>query len=274
MLIDVNAGGFGWFVDPTPGDDVEFASTGASDSLIATGASPASGRVDLLTVVMHELGHVLGLEDLAPNDPIDDLMAETLLPGVRRLPSSHDRPAIQSDGGTTGAAVADGLLPVSGPIPAPQGPPLGAAVPAAPAEFPGHDRSLRHLTQPAPGAIEADSVDLTSSGTMFVTPSAGWAEDSVRRSPSISNTRATAPRRPSLNVSIAADGGRVSRVLYMGSELDRIDAAIAGLGRQWIDFTPDRGGTIGTAVDEYLESLLREVSGISSLSRIRRMRRP
>ena len=39
--------------------------------------------MDLLTVVMHELGHVLGLEDLDPDT--HDLMSETLDAGVRGL---------------------------------------------------------------------------------------------------------------------------------------------------------------------------------------------
>ena len=39
--------------------------------------------MDLLTVVMHELGHVLGLEDLDPDT--HDLMSETLDAGVRGI---------------------------------------------------------------------------------------------------------------------------------------------------------------------------------------------
>jgi hypothetical protein len=55
--IDANAAGHGWFVDPTAGDDSEFDASG-----IALDGSGAEGDVDLLTVLMHELGHVLGFE--------------------------------------------------------------------------------------------------------------------------------------------------------------------------------------------------------------------
>ena len=41
------------------------------------------GKVDLLTVVTHELGHVLGYEDSGTNG----LMAEYLGTGMRRVPS-------------------------------------------------------------------------------------------------------------------------------------------------------------------------------------------
>ena len=58
--IDVNAAGFGWYVDPTPRDDMEFAPRVGTAEFVAPPASPAYNRVDLLTAVMHELGHILG----------------------------------------------------------------------------------------------------------------------------------------------------------------------------------------------------------------------
>jgi hypothetical protein len=77
IWIDVNAAGHGWFIDPTPGDDSEFA-PGVTDS-------PAAGHADLLTVFEHELGHVLGLDDLFATDPYTgDVMGDTLPLGVRR----------------------------------------------------------------------------------------------------------------------------------------------------------------------------------------------
>jgi len=83
ILIDVNAAGYGWYVDSTPANDVEFGLKLSELELMAAGTSPAFGRMDLLTVVMHELGHVLGFEDLDPN--AQNLMSGTLDAGTRRL---------------------------------------------------------------------------------------------------------------------------------------------------------------------------------------------
>jgi hypothetical protein len=66
VQIDINAAGRGWFVDQSP----------------ATSDDLDPDRVDLLTVVLHELGHVLGL-----NHKDSPLMQEKLAAGVRRLPN-------------------------------------------------------------------------------------------------------------------------------------------------------------------------------------------
>ena len=58
IVIDADAAGWGWFVDPTPQDDGEFMRDGGA--LIAT-AGPAAGRMDLMTVLVHEMGHAIGL---------------------------------------------------------------------------------------------------------------------------------------------------------------------------------------------------------------------
>jgi CSLREA domain-containing protein len=81
VQIDVDAAGFGWFVDATPGDDLEFVHREGADQLLAYDDGPANGRVDLLTTVMHELGHLIGYG----HSDGDDAMHEALPPSVRRL---------------------------------------------------------------------------------------------------------------------------------------------------------------------------------------------
>jgi hypothetical protein len=90
VLIDAHAGGFGWFIDPTPADNSEFRFTGQATDLWASPGSAAYRRMDLLTVVLHELGHVLGLPDLPAPQSTHDLMAQRLSPGERRLPGFSD----------------------------------------------------------------------------------------------------------------------------------------------------------------------------------------
>ncbi len=80
IRIDRDAAGYGWFVDATPSDDSEFTYSADSQTTVAADDSPAARRVDLLTAVMHELGHVLGHDDNATGD----LMDATLPLGVRR----------------------------------------------------------------------------------------------------------------------------------------------------------------------------------------------
>ena len=72
--IDRDAAGYGWFIDATPGSDSELA-LGAMNS-------PAKSRMDLLSVVAHELGHELGFA----HDDSDDGMNEALAVGIRHVP--------------------------------------------------------------------------------------------------------------------------------------------------------------------------------------------
>jgi hypothetical protein len=75
ILIDPDAAGHGWFVDPTPFEDEEFDASGN-----ALPGSAAEGRMDLWTAVLHEYGHLAGLGD----DSGSALMAPLLPTGTRR----------------------------------------------------------------------------------------------------------------------------------------------------------------------------------------------
>ncbi len=78
VAISADAAGRGWFVDRTPLADEEFAAG------VAPATSPAAGREDLLTVVLHEMGHLAGLPDDGGTSAGDDLMGDVLGVGQRR----------------------------------------------------------------------------------------------------------------------------------------------------------------------------------------------
>ena len=99
VVIDSNAAGHGWYLDDDYSTDSEFQGDG-----------PAG--VDLLTTVMHELGHVLGLEHTGRHG---DLMGETLGDAERFNPDHYGSPPLGSEvagvapNSLTAAAV-DGLI--------------------------------------------------------------------------------------------------------------------------------------------------------------------
>ncbi len=87
VQLDRRATGYGWFIDPTPMDDEEFAGPVAKTG---TGVAPhpwPAGRIDLLTTVLHEMGHAAGLTDAYEPRSRDNLMHGFLTIGERRLPA-------------------------------------------------------------------------------------------------------------------------------------------------------------------------------------------
>ena len=78
ILLDDDGAGYGWFVDSTPGEDSEFAGAGG----------PAEGRIDALSVILHELGHQIGLGDDYHAGSEAELMHGYIDPGERVLPDS------------------------------------------------------------------------------------------------------------------------------------------------------------------------------------------
>ena len=86
IYLDTNAAGHGWFVDPTPASNEEF--TPSSGNALQAIDPRAVDKIDLLTVVEHELGHIAGLSD-ADALP-DDVMNGVLGVGVRRNVSHVD----------------------------------------------------------------------------------------------------------------------------------------------------------------------------------------
>jgi Bacterial Ig domain/Hint domain len=103
ITLDARAAGWGWFVDPTPESHSEFVpvSLDASEQarladFNADVGSAAEGKLDLLTVLIHELGHVLGVPMPQSADGGDHVMSQYLQPGQRRLPDEVDIASLQA----------------------------------------------------------------------------------------------------------------------------------------------------------------------------------
>jgi hypothetical protein len=69
ITLDTDAGGVGWWIDGTPRDNSEFLDDIAERDL-AFGSFPGS---DMLTIVMHEIGHAVGFSETADGAEADDL---------------------------------------------------------------------------------------------------------------------------------------------------------------------------------------------------------
>jgi hypothetical protein len=122
IWLDRDAAGHGWFLDASSTSDRSFAAAGQRQDRFAHEGSAAAGRMDLLTVVAHELGHILGFASVDARALPHHLMTMTLAAGVRRL-------AVEPVPGPLTPAVVATPLP---PLPA-----VAASVPSAPLLFGG-----------------------------------------------------------------------------------------------------------------------------------------
>ncbi|MCL4207899.1 MAG: hypothetical protein KJ000_35890, partial [Pirellulaceae bacterium] len=112
IWLDAGGAGLGWSVGSSQW------SVGSGSQTTANGQLPTAAY-DLLTVVTHELGHVLGYDDLDPLHHSDHIMAGVLQPGTARI-------EIAVGGGTSpwvaGAERDSGIVPLLGPAAGGRGP--------------------------------------------------------------------------------------------------------------------------------------------------------
>ena len=102
ITLDNDGAGRGWFADTTPLEDSEFAHAASATRLNATPGTPPAGRFDLLTTILHEMGHALGLSDLYDDASRDELLYGYLFAGERRLPGADD-----ADGAIVGSVTSE-----------------------------------------------------------------------------------------------------------------------------------------------------------------------
>jgi len=126
ITLDTNAAGHGWYIDYTPYLNEDFLPTSNPNEWVAKAGSDAAGKMDMLSVLLHEYGHALGLEHSAD---AHDFMSTTLTPGTRRLPSADEltlmaqlvAEAKQNLAGLDGTAVSgngtQSPIPTPSPIP-------------------------------------------------------------------------------------------------------------------------------------------------------------
>jgi hypothetical protein len=121
IWIDQNAQGYGWYIDVS-GSNVAFTRVAGTNEFRALPDSPANGHVDLLTVVTHELGHVLGFPSIDSGILGHDWMTATLGTGIRRYPdvvggSGPNRAGVPAgDRVDTKSLTVEPLVPIIGPL--------------------------------------------------------------------------------------------------------------------------------------------------------------
>src|SRR6185369_10406031 len=87
ITLDTTAAGYGWFFDATPSDDNEFAVPVFDKERQTTETSAANGRIDLLTVLLRQLGAEVSHGKSGLQGPAAWLMEGTLDTGERRAPA-------------------------------------------------------------------------------------------------------------------------------------------------------------------------------------------
>lgn len=83
IRVDADAGGNGWFIGT--GEDL-FANHVSATRAYSDGSKAPAGHLDLLTAILHEMGHALGLNDTYAERDRDNLMYGFLTRGERRVP--------------------------------------------------------------------------------------------------------------------------------------------------------------------------------------------
>lgn len=232
ITLDTTAAGNGWFVDNTPADNSEYLPTSNPNEWIAKAGTAAAGKMDMLSVLLHEYGHALGIDHSANGH---DFMATTLTAGVRRLPSAEELALMQqlvaqAKDGVVGWASAQQVgmnsdLPGNVPVPFPTLPLGGMSL-----AFAGLLRSSRYgglSISPVPGTLVTEYA--TAANTIFANldTATGWnTKGSVDVSASAATLNEVSGSQTRLNqVFMLNDKDRYLSFTLSGTALDNLTGA-------------------------------------------------
>jgi hypothetical protein len=109
IRVSRNAGGNGWYVsegrasarpghaEACPSDSEQFTKPVSATRSYTEPTSAPAGHVDLLTAIMHEMGHALGLPDTYDAKDRDKVMYGFLTNGERRVPAKGDATGVKPE---------------------------------------------------------------------------------------------------------------------------------------------------------------------------------
>lgn len=113
IRLDPTAGRNGWFTDSGESSDGLFGTVKSGTRRQTDSASAPAGRVDLLTTVMHEMGHALGLSDSYHPEDRESIMYGLLVNGERRFPAKDQAKGAVPFTHATGHFLTGGLNPLA-----------------------------------------------------------------------------------------------------------------------------------------------------------------
>ena len=246
IIIDIDAAGHGWFVDPTPGDNSEFthARNAAGTDLLSDPASAAAGHIDLLTTVAHEMGHVLGLDDVP--SPADDLMYVNLVDGERRVPDAADVAKVNA----ADATAAEAALPLSAQ--APDGTPIVAGTAGNDTIDAGHGGSILFGGAGADNFVFGPNTPLNAPTPAQITHVADYhaAQGDTFDFSAITSTFHNSSLSDALVVRAVEDASGKFAML----QVDHIDATALPGAPNWVNVAQLDGAHAGDAVNVLIDN--------------------
>ena len=249
ITLDTDAAGYSWYIDYTPYLNDEYLPTSNPNEWVAKAGTDAANKIDLLSVLLHEYGHAVGLDHTADGH---NYMAATLQPSVRRLPSSEELSLMAQLAGQAKLALEGNGTPDT-----PQSPglPIGAGLSAL---LVGRLRSTRYGSwSPAFDSVQIPApvpqFEVAANPTLAngkLESGEGWA---TQGNVAIANGQATLSE-------VSASQTRLNQVFVVGPHDRYLSFTIAGIA---LDDQASNGSPLPNPLVEQLASRLGPQAGKS-----------